>query len=116
MVKASAECAGSSHLGKDCGNKEVGKMKKKGNWPAVHLDVFPGMGLGLRATKYIAAGEVVGPYYGRVQSMPKRQLRRGHNYLVCSASAVFKLRPTLCGHALYLSEFVPSQPPGTRPQ
>eukprot|EP00961_Rhodomonas_salina_P110830 1491467-Rhodomonas_salina.1 len=82
MVKASAECAGSSHLGKDCGNKEVGKMKKKGNWPSVHLDVFPGMGLGLRATKYIAAGEVVGPYYGRVKSMPKRQSRRGHHYLV----------------------------------
>ena len=82
MVKMGAECAGSAHRDLDCGNKEVVKLKKSGNWPEVHLDIFPGMGLGLRATRGIREGLFVGPYFGRAKNMPKQRSRKGHHYLV----------------------------------
>ena len=82
LVKMGAECAGSAHLEQDCGNKEISKLKRRDEWPAVHLDIFPGMGLGLRATARIATGTFVGPYYGRAKTMPKRLSRKGHHYLV----------------------------------
>eukprot|EP00961_Rhodomonas_salina_P023704 318488-Rhodomonas_salina.1 len=77
-----AECASSAHREIDCGNKEATKLKRNGKWPKVHLDIFPGMGLGLRATLPIAKGSIIGPYYGRAKEMPKRRSRRGHHYLV----------------------------------
>eukprot|EP00961_Rhodomonas_salina_P196807 2656586-Rhodomonas_salina.1 len=77
-----SECSSSSHKGRDCGNKEVSKLKRNNGWPAIHLDVFPGMGLGIRSTNNIAAGMIVGPYYGRAKHMQKRRSRLGHHYLV----------------------------------
>eukprot|EP00961_Rhodomonas_salina_P285271 3854869-Rhodomonas_salina.1 len=77
-----AECAGSAHREQDCGNKEIAKLKRSGDWPAVHLDIFPGMGLGLRSTANMADGTIVGPYYGRAKTKPKRLSRKGHHYLV----------------------------------
>eukprot|EP00961_Rhodomonas_salina_P186779 2521655-Rhodomonas_salina.1 len=77
-----AECAGSAHRLQDCGNKEVGKLKRDCGWPSVHLDIFPGMGLRLRATNNISANTIIGPYYGRAKTMPKRLSRKGHHYLV----------------------------------
>ena len=82
MVKMGADCARSAHREMDCGNKEFSKVKKSGKWPAVQLDVFPGMGLGLRAASNIGQGTIVGPYYGRAKRMPKRRSRNGHHYLV----------------------------------
>eukprot|EP00961_Rhodomonas_salina_P298585 3938195-Rhodomonas_salina.1 len=82
MVKLGAECAGSAHRGIDCGNKEASKLMLNGNWPEVHLDIFLGMGLGIRATRGILKGAIIGPYYGRAKEMPRRRSRKGHHYLV----------------------------------
>lgn len=81
LVILGEECASSAHLKQDCGNKVIGNLKRKGQWPSVHLDIFLGMGLGLRATVSISSGKVVGPYYGRVKTMPKKLSRKGHHYL-----------------------------------
>eukprot|EP00961_Rhodomonas_salina_P133823 1800725-Rhodomonas_salina.1 len=75
MVKVGAECAGSAHGERDCGNKRAGSLLKSGNWPKVELDVFPGMGLGVRAGVDIAEKAIVGAYLGRVKPLPKRRTK-----------------------------------------
>eukprot|EP00961_Rhodomonas_salina_P144736 1948698-Rhodomonas_salina.1 len=65
MGKVNAECAMWAHCGSNCGNKRIQRFLQNGAASPVFLDLFPGMGLGLRAIRNIVAGEILGVYWGR---------------------------------------------------
>eukprot|EP00961_Rhodomonas_salina_P299323 3938841-Rhodomonas_salina.1 len=83
MRKVWAECALGAHHGWDCGNKRIQIFLRKGGHSPVLIDLFPDIGLGLRASRYLAEGEIVGVYWGRAQkTISKRAQKKRHCYVV----------------------------------
>eukprot|EP00961_Rhodomonas_salina_P298425 3938070-Rhodomonas_salina.1 len=83
MRKVCAECAWSAHKELNCGNKRVQNFMRKGSSSPIELTFDQEIGIGVRASRQILRGEIIGIYWGR--AMPAGQVRpnrNGHCYVV----------------------------------